>query len=379
MNSILISIDCILLLFLVLIYIGASFIHTIGRRLILSYNFCLLSVGAGILVEMLCYAIEGNGKLHILLFVSKLLSDLFIDVTIFAYMSSIFLSMESNGKGYSKKLRLLITLLLFLNALLEILLAIAGKSFRVEGGLIINGPLAHVHLPIQIFCFYCVFTNAAKIGGSHRGNPFVLFVLAIVPYLAVFIMYRLSVLKHCYIFFVFAYMIMYITMESTLADKETERANIYKELSVTDILTGFLNHTGYQEYLKKLSKTQKYGVIFCDVNSLKMTNDTEGHEAGDVLIKNVAEVLKESLIDAKLCRVSGDEFVCISELASKDAFKEQYGNLKKSLFAKGRIASCGYAVGKGEDIVGLIKDAEKIMYKDKERYYKETGRNRRRT
>ncbi len=379
MNSVLISTDCILLLFLILMCIGASFIHSVNRALINRYINCLVSLSAGIFAEMLCYAIEGNENLHVLLFISKLLSDLFVDVTIFSYKVSIFYSLEANGKAYSKKLRLLITLLLFLNVLLELLLAVLGQSFRIEGGRIVTGPLAYVHVPIQIFCFYAVFANASRIGGRHKGNIFVLLVLALIPYVAVFILYRFLVLKHSYIFFVFAYMIMYITMESTLADKETERANIYKELSVRDILTGFLNHTGYQEYLKKLSETEKYGVIFCDVNSLKMTNDTEGHEAGDRLIKKVAEILQESLPDAKLCRVSGDEFICISELASKDAFKEQYGTLKKSLFAKGRIASCGYAVGKGKDIVGLVKDAEKVMYKDKERYYKETGKDRRRT
>ena len=43
-----------------------------------------------------------------------------------------------------------------------------------------------------------------------------------------------------------------------------------------------------------------------------------------------------------------------------------------------RIASYGFAVGKGEQILEIVNKAEHMMYNDKERYYKETGKDRRR-
>ncbi|MBR1649579.1 MAG: hypothetical protein IJ691_00270 [Lachnospiraceae bacterium] len=53
-------------------------------------------------------------------------------------------------------------------------------------------------------------------------------------------------------------------------------------------------------------------------------------------------------------------------------------NLRNEIFANDRIAAMGYAIGKGEDIKRLVNLAEHGMYEDKERYYKETGKDRRR-
>lgn len=43
----------------------------------------------------------------------------------------------------------------------------------------------------------------------------------------------------------------------------------------------------------------------------------------------------------------------------------------------GRFISLGYSVGEGSNILDLVKKAEQIMYVDKSRYYKETGKDRR--
>ncbi len=47
------------------------------------------------------------------------------------------------------------------------------------------------------------------------------------------------------------------------------------------------------------------------------------------------------------------------------------------LFREGRIASYGYEIGNGDDFLKLVRMAEKKMYADKEKYYKETGKDRR--
>jgi len=379
LNSVLISSNLILVLFLFLIFIGETLTQTTNHKLINYYKSCILAAMAGIIFETICYSLEGNQRLYILILITKLLSDIFIDVNIFIYMISIYTALEMSKKSFPIKLKKLIIISLSINVLLQIILGLLGKTFTIENGFIINGSIFFIPMIIQIICFYAVFVNALRIGGIHKRNHFVLVAMALIPYCSLFILYKFSALKHFYIFLVFAYMIIYISYESTFAINETTRANIYKELSYTDFLTGFLNHTGYQKYINKLPAKEKIGVIFCDVNSLKSTNDTLGHEEGDKLIKKVAEILKEVLSGAILCRVSGDEFICFSKIDSEDAYKEKCKILKNTFFDKGRIASCGYATGRGESIVEIVKTAEKEMYIDKAKYYKETGRNRRRS
>ncbi len=53
-------------------------------------------------------------------------------------------------------------------------------------------------------------------------------------------------------------------------------------------------------------------------------------------------------------------------------------NLEAVLRENGRIAAFGYDTGAGKDIYDIIKSAEMNMYADKENYYKETGKDRRR-
>ena len=102
-----------------------------------------------------------------------------------------------------------------------------------------------------------------------------------------------------------------------------------------------------------------------------------GHEAGDKLIVQVADILNEAVPDGTVCRISGDEFVGIVKNVDIDDFTGKMNGLKDVMRKNGRIASFGYTVGEGKNIYDVIKSAEKIMYADKENYYIETGKDRR--
>lgn len=56
------------------------------------------------------------------------------------------------------------------------------------------------------------------------------------------------------------------------------------------------------------------GVLFLDLDNFKLVNDTMGHDAGDILLKEVGKKLKATLRDEDcICRVGGDEFVVLLE------------------------------------------------------------------
>lgn len=65
------------------------------------------------------------------------------------------------------------------------------------------------------------------------------------------------------------------------------------ELSYTDALTKFGNRFALTEYVKQMDITQSVAVVYCDITGLKKVNDTQGHKAGDTLIINSCECLRE--------------------------------------------------------------------------------------
>jgi diguanylate cyclase (GGDEF)-like protein len=97
----------------------------------------------------------------------------------------------------------------------------------------------------------------------------------------------------------------------SLAD---EKAQISYYATVDD-MTGLLNRYAGLDLLRKNFETMKrYGgsltICFIDINGLKRVNDELGHEEGDKLIVNVAQIITESIRKADIAfRLGGDEFV----------------------------------------------------------------------
>jgi diguanylate cyclase (GGDEF)-like protein len=86
-------------------------------------------------------------------------------------------------------------------------------------------------------------------------------------------------------------------------------------LSGTDHLTGLPNRRGGEEHLAEdLARAKRGGAILTvavvDVNKFKAINDTHGHQAGDVCLRHVAQVIRRNIREGDwLIRWGGDEFV----------------------------------------------------------------------
>ena len=117
---------------------------------------------------------------------------------------------------------------------------------------------------------------------------------------------------------------------------------------------------------------EPYGVFFVDVNGLKTVNDTNGHQAGDNLLKNVADTLKEHFgKQAEIYRVGGDEFMVICEGVTREEFEAFEAGLRANCERPGRAH---FAVGScfsddTHDIKKSMQIADTRMYEDKEAYY----------
>ncbi|WP_243270033.1 GGDEF domain-containing protein [Thermanaerosceptrum fracticalcis] len=85
----------------------------------------------------------------------------------------------------------------------------------------------------------------------------------------------------------------------------------HQYLSLHDALTGLYNRAYFQEIMRTLEKgpIQPVGMIICDVDGLKLINDTLGHEIGDSLLITTAEIISTALgTQGIAARIGGDEF-----------------------------------------------------------------------
>ena len=100
-----------------------------------------------------------------------------------------------------------------------------------------------------------------------------------------------------------------------------------KQMAYYDALTGLPNRRLLQDKLDHaLTMSQRHqmrgAVIFIDLDNFKMLNDTQGHEMGDSLLKQVASRLKSSVRESDLVsRLGGDEFIIMLENLSTDKQK----------------------------------------------------------
>lgn len=103
--------------------------------------------------------------------------------------------------------------------------------------------------------------------------------------------------------------------------------NIYNQ-AVTDGLTGLFNRRYVQSALvDERRRAQRYGhplsVVMLDVDSFKSYNDTYGHVQGDVLLKKIAAILRDSVRDVDVVgRYGGEEFIIVMpETPSREAYQ----------------------------------------------------------
>lgn len=169
-----------------------------------------------------------------------------------------------------------------------------------------------------------------------------------------------------------------VAIEDITVRKKAEEYLRY--LGTHDVMTGVYNRAYFEEKLVELGKDRHkpISIIIADLNGLKTVNDTLGHQAGDSLIRRMAEVLKASLDENDLAaRIGGDEFALILPDRDEEGAKESVERIKSLIVLNNKYyrepelsMSLGAATSRPnlslEKVIALADDA---MYEDKGQYY----------
>ncbi len=379
MNTVSMASNMVAALFIVVILISLYEVPKEALKATRLFRICMWITFLGLIVEMAIYTLEGKTEYSGLLALLNFLALAMVDAITITYSYYCNYLIEESERKYTRVQAYIITVLCSFEIVFYIIGVITGKLFTVEGGYIMQGPWSPFIGAICGVCFLamCVLYAFKYRAFRIRSRLFVVLIVA-VPLGDMFIHYLDPNSRFYFLGAAVSMNVIYAIIESKIIAEAVANAKMYNEISEKDMLTGLKNRRGYQTVLDSCYEDEKVGIAFADVNSLKTVNDTEGHEAGDNLLKSVATILTEAAPEAVACRISGDEFVCIVRHAETDASAHTIKRRESVLAKNDRIAAFGYDIGAGRNIYETIKNAEQMMYADKERYYKETGKDRRR-
>ena len=150
-----------------------------------------------------------------------------------------------------------------------------------------------------------------------------------------------------------------------------------RRMAETDQLTGLKNRASYQIKLDRMSVLGEHSFfcIYADANGLHELNNTQGHEAGDRMLCYVATVLGNLFGIENVYRVGGDEFVVLGFNTPIDSVRDKIERAKVAISAANYHVAMGMTFREQNetDVEGMIRQAEKDMYADKEAYYASIG------
>ena len=149
-----------------------------------------------------------------------------------------------------------------------------------------------------------------------------------------------------------------------------------ERLGMIDLLTGSLNRNAMNNRISRFDDEKdetikSIGVVFADLNGLKMINDREGHFEGDRSLKKAFAFLRTIFTDDEIYRAGGDEFMILCINNPKEDFEAKIEHVKEVVRDD---ADVSFAIGScynddNLDIRKALRIADENMYKDKNLFY----------
>lgn len=164
-----------------------------------------------------------------------------------------------------------------------------------------------------------------------------------------------------------------------------EKNNELSQLAIHDGMTGLLNHKAAIDFLTIMHQaSERYGhdlsVIMLDIDFFKAINDQYGHQAGDIVIISIADILTQTIRESDGCgRYGGEEFILILPETNGEKAYELAERIRKNIMQLNiaEIDNNPVSVSFGISVFDpLVDDADLLSQADKALYKaKQSGRN----
>lgn len=152
---------------------------------------------------------------------------------------------------------------------------------------------------------------------------------------------------------------------------------LQKRIISFDYLTNTWRRRSLIEYVNHRLATKDYFIgYYIDIDGLKKVNDSKGHNAGDKLIQEVAEKLKEIEDFDVVSRVVGDAFITILNATNEEEVQKYLQKIKQTIHDINALKTFDFDVSfsvKGalfnesfKSFDDFIEHIDKLMYQDKE-------------
>ncbi|GMR20684.1 MAG: hypothetical protein BMS9Abin36_1280 [Gammaproteobacteria bacterium] len=182
-----------------------------------------------------------------------------------------------------------------------------------------------------------------------------------------------------------------LTTNRQLTEQSRELQKINEELShmaITDSLTRLYNRRHFENLMEtEMAMSIRHGdinsIMIIDIDHFKNINDTYGHPEGDIVIKEVATILKKDMRKTDIaCRLGGEEFVVFCKRTTKEmsiaTAETLRRNISERVFSFNQelvniTVSIGITTFPGSSINSIddfFKSADDALY-----YCKKNGRN----
>lgn len=148
---------------------------------------------------------------------------------------------------------------------------------------------------------------------------------------------------------------------------------LLERMSFEDSLTGLYNRNYFNQTVARLKESQptRLGIVYLDLNGLKIVNDTLGHEAGDVLIKTAAKNIRKAF-GKDTYRIGGDEFVALVCDVTEEELQEAMSLLRADMSADNVKVSVGVSYrDENVSVEEQMSLADKAMYAEKKAHHRE--------
>ena len=177
-------------------------------------------------------------------------------------------------------------------------------------------------------------------------------------------------------------------LSEKIAELEIAKERL-RQLAITDGLTGLYNHRYFKEFLmRELDRAKRHrlnvSIVMIDIDHFKHYNDTHGHQAGDELLKQIAQLFKDNIRKIDLAaRYGGEEFALVLLETNKRAGSvvaekiknliDEYPFMHEETQPNGKVTVSMGVASFPEDATefdDLIRIADQRLYQAKQR-----GRN----